>query len=133
MGYLRLGQAAPSFSGGEAQRIKLAVELGRVRQGDTLYILDEPTTGLHMEDVRLLLLLLQRLVDEGNTVVVVEHHIELLAAVDWLIELGPEAGEAGGRIVTTGCPRDVALVEEAHTGRYLRAHFAQRDARVCAE
>jgi excinuclease ABC subunit A len=133
LGYLRLGQDATSFSGGEAQRIKLAAELGRVRQGDTLYILDEPTTGLHMEDVRLLLLLLQRLVDEGNTVVVIEHHIELLAAVDWLIELGPEAGEAGGRIVTTGCPRDVALVEEAHTGRYLRAHFAQRDARGCAE
>lgn len=127
LGYLRLGQAAPSFSGGEAQRVKLAAELGRSRQGGTLYILDEPTTGLHLEDVRLLMRLLQRLVDEGNSVLVVEHHVELLAAVDWLIDLGPGAGDDGGRIVAEGAPRAVADVEASLTGRYLRAHFAEVD------
>ncbi len=127
LGYLRLGQSATSFSGGEAQRVKLAAELGRPRQGDTLYLLDEPTTGLHLEDVRLLLELLQRLVDEGNSVLVIEHHIELLATVDWLIDLGPEAGAAGGRIVAEGKPRDVASVSESITGTYLRAYFAEVD------
>jgi excinuclease ABC subunit A len=123
LGYLRLGQPATSFSGGEAQRVKLAAELGRPRQGDTLYLLDEPTTGLHLEDVRLLLELLQRLVDEGNSVLVTEHHIELLATVDWLIDLGPEAGAAGGRIVAVGTPLQVAANPESRTGSYLRAHF----------
>ncbi len=123
LGYLQLGQPATSFSGGEAQRVKLAAELGRARTDHTLYLLDEPTTGLHMEDVRFLLELLQRLVDEGNTVVVVEHHIELVAAADWVIDLGPEGGEAGGRIVACGRPEDVAAVAESHTGAYLRQYL----------
>ena len=127
LGYLRLGQDATSFSGGEAQRIKLAAELGRPRQGETLYVLDEPTTGLHLEDVRLLQHLLQRLVDEGNTVIVVEHHIEFLASVDWLIDLGPEGGAAGGRVVAAGIPRTVAATEASHTGTYLRSYFAELD------
>ena len=121
--YLQLGQPATSFSGGEAQRVKLAAELGRARTDHTLYLLDEPTTGLHMEDVRFLLELLQRLVDEGNTVVIVEHHIELIAAADWVIDLGPEGGEEGGRIVACGRPEDVAAVAESHTGAYLRQHL----------
>ena len=123
LGYLQLGQPATSFSGGEAQRVKLAAELGRARTEHTLYLLDEPTTGLHMEDVRFLLELLQRLVDEGNTVVVVEHHIELIAAADWVIDLGPEGGEAGGGIVAFGRPEEVAAVVESHTGAYLRDYL----------
>ena len=127
LGYLRLGQSATSFSGGEAQRVKLAAELGRPRQGDTLYLLDEPTTGLHLEDVRLLLDLLQRLVDEGNSVIVTEHHIELLATVDWLIDLGPEAGDAGGSIVAAGRPRDIAAVAESRTGAYLAEYMGESE------
>ena len=124
LGYLRLGQSATSFSGGEAQRVKLAAELGRARTDHTLYILDEPTTGLHMEDVRFLLELLQRLVDEGNTVVVVEHHIEFIAAADWVIDIGPEGGEAGGQIIACGRPEEVATVAGSYTGAYLQRHFA---------
>ncbi len=123
LGYLHLGQPATSFSGGEAQRVKLAAELGRSRQDHALYILDEPTTGLHLEDVRLLLALLQRLVDEGNTVVVVEHHIEFIAAADWIIDLGPEGGEAGGAITACGRPEEVAGVAGSHTGVYLQKLF----------
>ena len=122
--YLRLGQSATSFSGGEAQRVKLATELGRARAAHSFYILDEPTTGLHMEDVRFLLELLQRLVDEGNTVVVVEHHIELIAAADWVIDLGPEGGEAGGQIIACGRPAEVAGAAESHTGLFLRDYLA---------
>jgi excinuclease ABC subunit A len=125
LGYLHLGQSATSFSGGEAQRVKLAAELGRPRQGQTLYLLDEPTTGLHLEDIRLLLELLQRLVDEGNTVVVTEHHIELVAAADWIIDLGPEAGDEGGRVVAVGIPAEIAAVAESHTGHYLREYLAE--------
>ena len=127
LGYLHLGQPATSFSGGEAQRVKLAAELGRSREDHALYILDEPTSGLHLEDVRLLLALLQRLVDEGNTVVVVEHHIEFIAAADWVIDLGPEGGEAGGAITACGRPEEVAGAAGSHTGAYLQKLFAARD------
>ncbi len=124
LGYLHLGQPATSFSGGEAQRVKLAAELGRSRQDHALYILDEPTAGLHLEDVRLLLTLLQRLVDEGNTVVVVEHHIEFIAVADWIIDLGPEGGEAGGAITACGRAEEVASASGSHTGAYLQKLFA---------
>ena len=125
LGYLCLGQPATSFSGGEAQRVKLASELGRPRHGETLYVLDEPTAGLHMHDVFLLLKLLQRLVREGNTVVFIEHHIELLAAADWLIDIGPDAGDLGGKIIAEGLPREVAEVEASHTGVCLKEFFQE--------
>ena len=123
LGYLELGQPATSLSGGEAQRIKLAAELGRYSDRKTLYVLDEPSSGLHMQDVLLLLKLLQKLVNEGNTVLFIEHHIELLAASDWLIDIGPEAGADGGRIVAEGKPQEVAEIESSHTGHYLREFF----------
>ena len=127
LGYLHLGQPATSFSGGEAQRVKLAAELGRARPEHALYILDEPTVGLHLEDVRLLLALLQRLVDEGNTVVVVEHHLEFIAAADWVIDLGPEGGRAGGAIMACGRPEEVAHAAGSHTGAHLQKLFAAPD------
>lgn len=127
LGYLHLGQPATSFSGGEAQRVKLAAELGRSRPDHALYLLDEPTVGLHLEDVRLLLALLQRLVDEGHTVVVVEHHLEFIAAADWVIDLGPEGGQAGGAITACGRPEEVARTAGSHTGEHLQKLFAARD------
>jgi excinuclease ABC subunit A len=120
LGYIRLGQAATTLSGGEAQRIKLASELGRRSTGRTFYILDEPTTGLHFEDMRKLLIVLQRLVDAGNTVVVIEHNLDVIKSVDWLIDLGPEGGGGGGRIVAQGTPEDVAEVPDSYTGKFLR-------------
>ncbi|HET8649069.1 MAG TPA: excinuclease ABC subunit UvrA [Gemmatimonadales bacterium] len=120
LGYIHLGQAATTLSGGEAQRVKLATELARRDTGRTLYILDEPTTGLHFEDVRLLLEVLHRLVDKGNSVVVIEHNLDVLKTADWLIDLGPEGGEAGGRIVAQGTPEEVAAVNASHTGQFLR-------------
>ena len=120
LGYLRLGQSASTLSGGEAQRVKLARELARRDTGRTLYLLDEPTTGLHFDDVRKLLHVLGRLVDAGNTVVVVEHHLDVIKTADHVIDMGPEAGAAGGRVVAAGTPERWPRPPESHTGRYLR-------------
>ncbi|RKZ26344.1 excinuclease ABC subunit UvrA, partial [bacterium] len=120
LGYIKLGQPAPTLSGGEAQRVKLARELSKVGTGRTLYILDEPTTGLHFEDVRLLLEVLQRLVDRGNTVVVIEHNLDVIKCCDWIIDLGPEGGEEGGRIVCEGPPEEVASCPHSYTGKFLK-------------
>ncbi len=119
LGYVRLGQSATTLSGGEAQRVKLASELHKRSFGRTIYVLDEPTTGLHFEDVRKLLAVLQGLVDKGNTVVVIEHNLDVIRNADWVIDLGPEGGDAGGEIIAQGTPEDVARVERSHTGRFL--------------
>jgi excinuclease ABC subunit A len=119
LGYVRLGQPAPTLSGGEAQRVKLATELARRPTGHTLYVLDEPTTGLHFEDVRRLLEVLQRLVDQGNTVVVIEHNLDVVKSADWLVDLGPEGGDRGGTVVAEGTPEDVAADPDSYTGQVL--------------
>ena len=119
LGYVRLGQPAPTLSGGEAQRVKLASELAKRSTGHTIYILDEPTTGLHFEDIRKLLGVLGRLVEQGNSVLVIEHNLDVIKTADWLIDLGPEGGAGGGRIVATGTPEDVAKVSESYTGQFL--------------
>jgi excinuclease ABC subunit A len=124
LGYIRLGQPATTLSGGEAQRVKLARELCKRSTGRTLYLLDEPTTGLHFDDVGKLLKLLHQLVEKGNTVVVIEHNLEVIKTADWLIDLGPEGGAAGGRLVAAGPPEAVAEVEESFTGQYLRRALA---------
>jgi excinuclease ABC subunit A len=126
LGYIHLGQSATTLSGGEAQRVKLASELSKRDTGRTLYILDEPTTGLHFEDVRLLLQVLHRLVDKGNTVLVIEHNLDVIKTADWVIDLGPEGGTRGGAVVAAGSPEDVADVETSHTGRYLKPVVAHR-------
>ena len=120
LGYVRLGQSAPTLSGGEAQRVKLAGELAKRSTGHTIYLLDEPTTGLHFEDVRRLLTVLSRLVDQGNTVLVIEHNLDVIKTADWLIDLGPEGGSGGGLVVAEGTPEQVAMIDASHTGRYLR-------------
>jgi len=119
LGYVRLGQAATTLSGGEAQRVKLASELQKRSNGRTVYILDEPTTGLHFEDIRKLMLVIQGLVDKGNTVLVIEHNLDVIKAADWIIDMGPEGGAGGGTVVAEGTPEEVARVEASHTGRYL--------------
>ncbi|GAB1823154.1 excinuclease ABC subunit UvrA [Herbidospora sp. RD11066] len=123
LGYVRLGQPATTLSGGEAQRVKLASELQRRSTGRTIYVLDEPTTGLHFEDIRRLLGVLERLVDAGNTVIVIEHNLDVIKTADWVIDMGPEGGSGGGRVVATGTPEEVALVDASHTGRFLRKIF----------
>jgi excinuclease ABC subunit A len=119
LGYMKVGQPAPTLSGGEAQRVKLSRELGKVQTGKTLYVLDEPTTGLHFEDIRRLLDVLQRLVDAGNSVVVIEHNLDVIKCADWIIDLGPEGGAGGGLVVSAGTPETVARAKGSHTGRFL--------------
>jgi excinuclease ABC subunit A len=119
LGYVRMGQSAPTLSGGEAQRVKLAAELQKRSTGRTIYVLDEPTTGLHFEDIRKLLGVLQSLVDKGNTVIVIEHNLDVIKTADWVIDMGPEGGSGGGRVIATGTPEDVARVAESHTGTFL--------------
>jgi len=120
LGYIKLGQQATTLSGGEAQRVKLATELSKVSTGKTLYVLDEPTTGLHFEDVRILLSVLNKLVEKGNTVVVVEHNMDVIKMADWIIDLGPGGGEFGGRIVAEGTPESIIKIENSITGKYLK-------------
>ena len=125
--YVKLGQPATTLSGGEAQRVKLAKELGKIATGRTLYILDEPTTGLHFADIEKLLEVLQRLVDAGNTVLVIEHNLDVIKQADWIVDLGPEGGEAGGEVIATGTPEDVAAVEQSATGQFLREILPARE------
>ena len=124
LGYIHLGQSATTLSGGEAQRVKLATELARVPRGHTIYILDEPTTGLHMADIDKLLHVLTNLRDMGNTVLVIEHNLDVIKSADYIVDLGPEGGSGGGTLVACGTPEEVANVEESHTGRYLREYLS---------
>jgi excinuclease ABC subunit A len=130
LGYVRLGQSAPTLSGGEAQRVKLASELQKRSTGRTLYVLDEPTTGVHFEDIRKLLGVLGRLVDQGNTVIVIEHNLDVIKTADWLIDMGPEGGSGGGDVVVEGTPEDVAAHPDSHTGRFLKPVLEGRAAQA---
>jgi excinuclease ABC subunit A len=131
LGYLTLGQSATTLSGGEAQRIKIATELSTLqRSKHTVYILDEPTTGLHFHDVAKLMELLHELTDAGNTVVVIEHNLEVIKTADWIIDMGPEGGDGGGEVVAQGTPEDIAKAEASHTGRFLREVLARRPLRA---
>ena len=120
LGYIHLGQQATTLSGGEAQRVKLATELSKASTSKTVYILDEPTTGLHFEDIWMLLKVLQRLVDRNNTVIVIEHNLDVIKTVDWIIDLGPEGGDGGGNIVAIGTPEKVASIKNSYTGLFLK-------------
>jgi excinuclease ABC subunit A len=126
LGYLRLGQAGTTLSGGEAQRVKLATELAKKATGRTVYILDEPTTGLHFADIEKLLEVLVKLRNAGNTIVVIEHNLEMIKCADWIIDLGPEGGEHGGEVVASGPPEKVARIPASHTGQYLRGMLERR-------
>jgi excinuclease ABC subunit A len=119
LGYVKLGQSSTTLSGGEAQRIKLARELSRRATGKTLYILDEPTTGLHFEDIKRLLEVLNRLVDTGNTVIVIEHNLDVIKCADWIIDLGPEGGDEGGQVIAQGTPEQVKAMPQSYTGQFL--------------
>jgi excinuclease ABC subunit A len=132
LGYIKVGQQATTLSGGEAQRVKLSKELSKRSTGRTLYILDEPTTGLHFEDVRKLLEVLHELVDQGNSVIVIEHNLDVIKTADYLIDIGPEGGDGGGQVVATGTPEQVAEVAASYTGKYLKPMLEKR-ARVAAE
>ena len=123
LGYVKLGQSSTTLSGGEAQRVKLATELSRVSTGRTIYVLDEPTTGLHAADVHKLIDVLQELVDSGNTVLVIEHNLDIIKTADYLIDLGPEGGDGGGNVVACGTPEEVADCEASYTGRYLKSYL----------
>ena len=123
LGYIKLGQSATTLSGGEAQRIKLSAELSRVITGRSIYVLDEPTTGLHFEDIRLLLKVLNNLVERGNTVIVIEHNMDVIKSADWLIDMGPEGGDKGGFIIASGTPEAVTKMKKSVTGKYLRKYL----------
>ena len=125
--YMKLGQPATTLSGGEAQRVKLAAELCKVATGKTLYILDEPTTGLHFADIEKLLEVLQRLVDAGNTVLVIEHNLDVIKQADWLVDLGPEGGESGGEVIASGSPEEIAATDGSFTGEFLREILRARE------
>lgn len=125
LGYLTLGQSSTTISGGEAQRVKLAKELAKIGTGDTMYIMDEPTTGLHFQDVKMLVEVIQKLVDKGNTVLVIEHNMDLIKAADWVVDMGPEGGRGGGQIIAQGTPEQVSEVKESHTGRFLKEELAR--------
>ena len=120
LGYIKLGQPSTTLSGGESQRVKLETELAKKDTGKTLYVLDEPTTGLHFEDIRVLLGVLNKLVDKGNTIIVIEHNLDVIKCADYLVDLGPEGGNAGGNLVCTGTPEEVAMCEASYTGKYLK-------------
>src|SRR5690606_7465308 len=126
--YIRLGQSATTLSGGEAQRVKLSQDLSRRSAGRSVYLLDEPTTGLRLHDIELLVKVLNQLVDAGNTVVVIEHNLDVIKAADWIVDLGPEGGDGGGRIVAQGTPEDIARAPGSHTGRYLERVLTRRAA-----
>ena len=130
LGYIKIGQAATTLSGGEAQRVKLAKELSRRATGKTLYILDEPTTGLHFEDVRKLLEVLHALVDQGNTVLVIEHNLEVIKTADHIIDIGPEGGDEGGRIVATGTPEEICAIKDSYTGQYLTPYLKSHNVKT---
>ncbi len=132
LSYIQLGQSATTLSGGEAQRVKLALELSKRDTGRTLYILDEPTTGLHFQDIEMLLSVLHRLRDHGNTVVVIEHNLDVIKTADWIVDLGPEGGDGGGRIIASGTPEAVARIKGSYTGRYLARFLAKRPAPAAA-
>jgi len=125
LGYIRLGQSAPTLSGGEAQRVKLATELSRRATGKTLYLIDEPTTGLSFYDVHKLLDVMQRLVDKGNSILVIEHNLDVIRCSDWIVDLGPEGGDRGGEIVAVGTPEEVAESPNSYTGQYLKQVLEQ--------
>jgi Excinuclease ABC subunit A len=124
LGYIQLGQAATTLSGGEAQRVKLSLELSKRDTGRTLYILDEPTTGLHFHDIDMLLKVIHRLADQGNTIVVIEHNLDVIKTADWVIDIGPEGGDGGGKIVACGTPEQVAANPDSHTATYLKPLLA---------